>query len=101
MVDGYGFPGDDLEAFNGFKRFSSELGLEVWFSASMQNAHGGAAVHGPAPHLVPYKDDLAVVVILVDRGRYIHLELTKDHGNPVHDVHLKLDPQILLIAEET
>jgi len=100
VVDGYGFPGNDLEAFTELKRFSAEMGLEVWFSASVRETAAADEASSPPPSLAPYMDDLAVVVMLVDRESYIHLELTKDHGNPVHDVHLKLDPHILLIAEE-
>jgi hypothetical protein len=59
-----------------------------------------------APAVVPpllqqVTAEMAVIVVLVDKGTYIHLELIKDHDNPVEgDVHLKLDPRILLIAEE-
>jgi hypothetical protein len=86
VVDGYAFAEADLGAFREFRRFAAKAGLELWFSA----------------HALPasYEDECAVVVALVDRGTHIHLELVRDHGEAVHDVHLKLDPRSLLIAEE-
>jgi hypothetical protein len=96
VVDGYAFPEADLEAFRAFRRFAAEAGLELWFSASAPKPS-----HEGAPALPSsYEADCAVVIALVDRGTHIHLELVRDHGEAVHDVHLKLDPHSLLIAEE-
>lgn len=97
VVDGYGFPASDVEAFAAFRRFAADAGLEVWLSASVAEPLADQAV--PAL-LKPFLDECAVVIVLVDKDAYIHLELIKDHGNPVEDVHLRLDPHILLIAEE-
>ncbi|MBD3239113.1 MAG: AAA family ATPase [Chitinivibrionales bacterium] len=97
VIDGYGFPTADVEAFSAFRQFAAEVGLEVWLSASVGEPAADAAV---PTLLTPYLEECAVVIVLVDKGTYIHLELIKDHGNPIEDVHLKLDPQILLIAEE-
>ena len=100
VVDGYGFPESDLVAFGGFRRFAAEAGLEVWFSASLAEAPP-VTDSAPVPALLaPFVEECAVVIVLVDKGTYIHLQLAKDHGEPVQDVHLKLDPHILLIAEE-
>lgn len=92
VVDGYDFAASDNEAFKGFKRTAAELGLEVWFSGTMAPAGNSlGALDG----------DFEVIISLVDKGDHINLELVKDHGNPVENCHLKLDPQILLIAEES
>jgi hypothetical protein len=49
-----------------------------------------------------YLRDIAVLINLEPIGNYMHLRLIKDHEIvPMSDLHLKLDPHILLIAEET
>ncbi len=87
-----------------FRRFAGEMGLEVWFSASVDDAplvsQDSTKQEIPGA-LQAFADEFAVVVVLVDLKTHIHLELIKDHDNAVQDCHLKLDPRILLIAEET
>lgn len=100
VIDGYAFPQEDLEAFRAFRQFAAEAGLEVWLSASLDESPKSIGADSPPEHLQLYGEDIAVKIVLIDKGSYIHLGLIKDHGNQVQDVHLKLDPQILLIAEE-
>ena len=46
-------------------------------------------------------EDIAILICLQPRGDVTHLSLAKDHdATMVNDMHLKLDPRILLIAEE-
>jgi hypothetical protein len=100
VVDGYDFSAATAAEFGQFRRFASESGCSFWFTAS-QNKNGTPVSRDQAfAFLDPFIDDIAVLILLTDRGSYIHLELLKDHGNAVQDMHLKLDPQILLIAEE-
>ena len=43
---------------------------------------------------------VAILIMLDPQDDYIHLTLVKDHDvAPNRDLHLKLDPQILLIAD--
>jgi hypothetical protein len=97
VVDGYDFekamPGD----IRSFREFARECGIEFWFSASLQE--NGSVM----PELFKkFGEDIAVFIELEACGKYIHLKLIKDHEVfPASDPHLKLDPQILLIAQET
>ena len=97
FVDGYDLAKADSEEFGSFKRFAEEAKIEIWFSASVQKS---------APQPVPafierFINHIAVFIVLEPCGNYINLKLVKDHENvPVNDLHLKLDPHILLIAEE-
>ena len=51
--------------------------------------------------LSPILEDIAILILLEPREDYIHLKLVKDHEiTTSEDLHLKLDPQILLIAEK-
>jgi hypothetical protein len=101
VVDGYRFGPQAVEQLRSFRQLAEGIGLEVWFSASLPPGSQAVQPAGVPPLLQPVWGELAVAVVLVDKGSYIHLELVKDHDNPVTgDVHLKLDPRILLIAEE-
>lgn len=97
FVDGYDFARCTSEDICSFKRFAEETGLEIWFSATVPK--GSAR---PIPEFLErHKDHIAVFIVLEPCGNYIHLKLVKDHDKvPVNDLHLKLDPQNLLIAEE-
>jgi hypothetical protein len=93
FVDGYDFAKARTEEFGSFKHFAEETGIEMWFSASVQK-DAAAVMEG-------YLRDIAVFIVLEPCGNYINLKLLKDHGIvPVNDLHLKLDPHLLLIAEE-
>jgi hypothetical protein len=99
VVDGYNFNKATVEEFREFRRFAKDNGFELWFSATLaENAAGGEKV----PRMLSsYIDDIDILICLQPRGDFIHLNLVKDHGAEiVSDLHLKLDPRILLIAEE-
>jgi len=97
IVDGYDFVSGSVSEIKEFKRFARDNGFELWFSATVKED-----VNGAAPKvLAPYMNDVAVLICLEPRGDLMHLNLIKDHdANVVPDMHLKLDPRILLIAEE-
>ena len=100
VVDGYPFPAADVEMFRKFRQFAVEMGLEVWLSASMDAREGTVGGVGVPPALAPYADECAVVIVLLDRGTYIHLGVAKDRGQAVSECRLRLDPHFLLLAEE-
>ena len=57
--------------------------------------------HGIPRVLSPYLGEIAIVIFLKPEAGIIRLELKKDHEHkPKNDLHLKLDPKILLIAGE-
>jgi len=89
VVDGY---------VREFRRFALELGLEVWFSASVNGSDGPMAV--PA-EIARFIDEIAILITLEAKGEHTRLHLLKDHdANPVQDIHLELDPHILLISRQ-
>ncbi len=99
VVDGYNFNKATVEEFKEFRRFARDNGFELWFSATLKE---DATTKDRIPGmLLPYLDDVAILICLQPRGDFIHLNLAKDHDAVmVSDMHLKLDPRILLIAEE-
>lgn len=99
IVDGYDFSSVSAEEFSGFKKLAEELGIEIWFSATLHR--DSSLVNGVPSVLTPLMAHLAIIIMLEPREGHIHLKLVKDHeSTPSEDLHLKLDPQILLIAEE-
>lgn len=99
VVDGYDFSRISAEEFSSFKKLAEEMGIEIWFSVTLHR--DGSFVNGIPSILLPVINQLAIIIMLEPREDYIHLKLVKDHDAPIsEDLHLKLDPQILLIAEE-
>jgi hypothetical protein len=97
FVDGYDLARSSSEEFGSFKRFAGEAGLELWFSATVPTNSARPVPDFLERHLAA----IAVFIVLEPCGNYIHLKLVKNHEKvPIHDLHLKLDPQNLLIAEE-
>jgi hypothetical protein len=99
VVDGYNFNKSTVEEFREFRRFARDNGFELWFSATLKDE---ATDKDRVPRMLsPFIDDTAILICLQPRGDFIHLNLAKDHdAGMVSDMHLKLDPRILLIAEE-
>ncbi len=99
VVDGYNFNKTTVDEFKEFRRFARDNGFELCFSATLkEDAPDKNRIPGM---LLPYIDDVAILICLQPRGDFIHLNLAKDHDAAmVSDMHLKLDPRILLIAEE-
>jgi len=100
VIDGYDFSKSSAEEVSLFKQLASELGIEVWFSATLLPSE--ASEKGDIPEfLQQYQESISVIIRLVAVDDYIHLNLLKDHEATLNkDLHLKLDPQILLIADE-
>ncbi|MGA2506975.1 MAG: hypothetical protein ABSF80_05810 [Chitinispirillaceae bacterium] len=94
FVDGYDFAKSSVEEIGSFKKFAEEAKVEIWFSASVQK--------NAAAFMEKYLRHIGVFIVLEPCGNYINLKLLKDHDIvSVSDLHLKLDPRTLLIAEET
>jgi KaiC/GvpD/RAD55 family RecA-like ATPase len=100
VVDGFDFARGDSAALRTFRDFAAEMGVELWFSASVPES-GMPRQHGQRPLILePFLSDIAIVVVLRPEGGVLRLELVKDHEFPVpEDLHLRLDPKILLICE--
>jgi hypothetical protein len=101
VIDGYNFNKARPEDFRDFKRLAQENNLELWFSASLKEGASRDKDQGFPDVLAPFIDDMAILIFLEPKGDFVRLTLLKDHDSaPNSDLHLKLDPQILLIAEE-
>jgi hypothetical protein len=102
VVDGYNFAKANTDDFLEFKRFADESGLEMWFSASLRENNESRGENGVPKLLAPFIKDIAILIHLEPKDDYVHLSLIKDHDAITNsDMHLKLDPHILLLAEET
>jgi hypothetical protein len=102
FVDGYDFSKSSVNEFKSFKQFAQEAGLEIWFSASTQKDTAMIGDSAIPAFLKVFLPNIAVLINLEPNGEFMHLRLIKDHEVvPMSDLHLKLDPHILLIAEET
>jgi hypothetical protein len=102
IVDGFDFKKSTVEDIQEFWNFANELGIEVWFSASLrQEEVDDVNEHGIPVLFTPFLKYLAIVVLLKPRDGFVYLELKKDHDNPqTKALHLKLDPKILLLSTE-
>jgi archaellum biogenesis ATPase FlaH len=98
VIDGYNFNKATREDFKDFRRLAQENNLELWFSASLKE---DVQERGIPDVLAPFIEDITILIYLEPSGGFVRLTLLKDHNAIPHsDLHLKLDPQILLIAEE-
>ncbi len=100
IVDGYDFrkcTNDDLRQI---KALAADLGLEIWFSASIKDNDAICDDKGVPDLLKEFEDQIAILICIRPQDDYIHLQLVKDHEiYPDSDMHLKLDPKSLLIVE--
>ena len=100
VVDGYDFSKSSIEDFHLFKQLAETLNIEIWFSATLRREEYEPNPKGIPLPLEPYISDISILILLNPQDDYIHLTLAKDHDiTPNKDLHLKLDPQILLIAD--
>lgn len=102
VIDGFDFQKSNPAELQAFRQFAQDAGLEIWFSASLSSDDVLFDRQGIPRLLLPFMSAVAIVIYLEPRGgEYIHLQLVKDHDAVVvSDLHLKLDPELLLIAQE-
>lgn len=101
IVDGFDFTIGTTDDISLFKALAEEMGLEIWFSASLKDREVEFDKNGFPAMLTAYMDLFAILVFLQAEKGFVRLELKKDHGNKVDaDLHLRLDPKILLITGE-
>jgi KaiC/GvpD/RAD55 family RecA-like ATPase len=101
VVDGYNFNKANPEDFKDFRRLAQEYKLDLWFSASLAEDARHDGKDSVPKMLSPFVGDIAILITLEQNGKLVRLKLIKDHDAMLEsDLHLKLDPEILLIAEE-
>jgi hypothetical protein len=98
IVDGFDFAGAGPADLEQFRAFAREMELEVWFSATLPLDE--EVPPGVPPLLSRYLPVIDVLLVLRPQASYLLLDLLKDHQYPVpENLHLELDPKILLILE--
>ncbi len=101
VVDGFDFEKGSSEGFLKLKEFAKDLGVVLWFSASLKGAEPVFNDRGIPRELEYILDQADVMITLHYEKDHVRLRLVKDHGlESIEDLHLQLDPKTLLIAEE-
>jgi hypothetical protein len=103
FVDGYNFAKASQDDFHAFKKLAEENNIEIWFSASIKNDKEAALNQSGVPALIEsFVNDIAILITLQNKDGFVRLNLVKDHDKMTiaEDMHLKLDPELLLIAED-
>ena len=100
IVDGYDFSKGSGDRLSKVKAFAAEIGLEVWYSATLGGEEPQLDKNNIPVLLHECIDSISVLILLEPKAEYIHFTVVKDHGrmNP-QDLKLKLDAKTLLIAE--
>jgi len=100
IVDGFDFTQSCSEDLDLFKNFAEELGLEVWFSASLKGDEPLFNETGVPFLLEGCLSKLDVLITLRFEKDYVRLHLVKDQEfDSPKNLDLKLDPKTLLISE--
>ncbi len=103
VVDGFDFTKADTLEITDFKAFAITNKVELWFTDDYHRDDIDGPVlndAGVPTNLVPFLDQIDVIVTLKAEKDYLHLYLVKDHDIiNSEDLPLKLDPKSLLIAE--
>lgn len=101
VVDGYDFKKASVKDLEQFKKFAEELGLAIWFSASLKDDDLVFDERGVPVLLSNFIDLIAILIRIKPVDNYVNLELIKDHDIiPALNLNLKLDPASLLIMDE-
>ena len=96
VIDNYDFTISSVEELAELKGFAEKFGLELWFSACISDNDGV----GVPKELEKLAEEMCVIIRLKQTKDHVHLKLVKDHDSVPSDLHLALDPVVLLIAEE-
>jgi len=103
VVDGFDFTKADIMEITDFKAFAIANKVELWFTDDYHRDDIDGPVlndAGVPTNLVPFLDQIDIIVTLKAEKDYLHLYLVKDHDViNSEDLPLKLDPKSLLIAE--
>lgn len=101
IIDGYDFTKGTAENIGKTREFAKDMGLAIWFSASLPPGQTDADERGIPVILTEYEPHLSVVVTLSSTQDHVLLYLVKDRDRfERENLHLRLDPKSLLIASE-
>ena len=101
VIDGYDFTRSSIDELKEFKNFAKDLGLSLWFSASVRDETSyfdGISIPKLLEHMI---SEISILISLKPKTEHIYFNLIKyyDETN-FQNSHLKLDPNSLLITEE-
>ena len=101
VIDGYNFRKSGPDDLRLLKDFASETGTSIWLSATTESEETGSPIPGVPEVLTPFIDMISVLITLKDKKNHIDQQLVKDHESyPKENLHVRLDPRTLLIAED-
>lgn len=104
VIDGLDVGSVERDSMDLLHNFARELGVTVWFSATIDPNDSGPDDRGVPARLQKVADDLSVIITLTpdQQGRFVHLELIKDHETYPggRDLNLRLDSSTMLIAAD-
>jgi thymidine kinase len=100
VIDGYDFNKCTMNDIKTIRSLADELGLEIWFSASIKDDNSELDKNGVPLLLKEFINEITILIYMKPENDYIRLQLIKDHEIlPVSNLHLKLDPKSLLVVE--
>ena len=100
IVDGFDFSLFCMDDLAKFKKFALDLGLEVWFSASLKGEEPLFNEKGVPFLIESCLDKVDVLITLRFQDDHVQLNLVKtQEPSAPGDLKLKLDPKTLLISE--
>lgn len=101
LIDGLDLPAMGVEALHELKDLAQDIGAEIWLSGVSRRADPGY-YGNEIPE--PYKaiaSQVAVFLKLESTDGSVSLRIVKEHDHAeLPELHLKLNPQSLLIVEE-
>jgi hypothetical protein len=100
VVDGFDFNRAAETDLAALKDFAASLNVELWLSALTHREEPVTDPRGVPNPVARFDPWIAVMVVLEPLGAATQIRLLKDHDNPdVEQLHMKLDPRTLLLAE--
>jgi hypothetical protein len=100
VIDGFDFTKCTINDLQIIRSLADELGLEIWFSASIKDDNSELDKNGVPLLLKEFINEITILIYMKPENDYIRLQLIKDHEIlPVSNLQLKLDPKSLLIVE--
>ena len=110
VIDGYDFSIGSLEDLAALRKFAMDHGLTIWGTTDTDDTSDGTTdddtggifnERGVPAGIVPFIEEIEVLIYLHNQDNHIELSLIKDHDRYVdEDLHLKLEARTLLISEE-
>ncbi|MGI9255848.1 MAG: hypothetical protein ACR2PY_02820 [Salinispira sp.] len=115
VIDGYDFSISSIEDLAALRKFARDHGLTIWGTTDTDDTTDGSDANddtggatggtfnerGVPAGIVPFIEEIEVLIYLHNQDKHIELSLIKDHDRYVdEDLHLKLEARTLLISEE-